>query len=363
MDFIQAIFVSEFLGKPNWIWLAFIAAVVALLAFDLGVVNRKDHEIGTRESLKLSAFYIAIGLSFAIVIWQLYNNAYPGASTDPQLLAVTGQERAWIAVQLYLTGFAVEKTLALDNVFIISMVFTYLAIPRMYQHRVLFWGIIGVIVLRAFMIGLGAVLVSQFSWVLYIFAVFLIITGILMFRKGGHDTDISKNKVLTWLKRRMNVTPEFHGNKFRIQLPDPQTGKLRWFATPLLLALLFVEIVDLIFAIDSVPAIFAITSDPYIVYTSNIFAILGLRALFFALAAMVHRFQYLKYALAMTLVFIGSKIFLGDLFPGGKIPATWSLAITMGLIGGGILYSLWKTRTPAVTKPGRDQAEKLPDVR
>ncbi len=161
----------------------------------------------------------------------------------------------------------------------------------------------------------------------------------------------------------MNVTPEFHGNKFRIQLPDHQTGKLRWFATPLLLALLFVEIVDLIFAIDSVPAIFAITSDPYIVYTANIFAILGLRALFFALAAMVHRFQYLKYALALTLVFIGSKIFLGDLFPGGKFPATWSLAITMGLIGGGILYSLWKTRTPADTKPGRDQAEKLPDVR
>jgi tellurite resistance protein TerC len=363
MDQIQAFLISEFLGKQSWIWLAFIGAVVTLLAFDLGVVNRKDHEIGTRESLKLSAFYIVIGLSFAIVIWQLYNNANPGVSTDPQLLAVTGAERAWTAVQLFLTGFAVEKTLALDNVFIISMVFTYLAIPRMYQHRVLFWGIIGVIVLRAFMIGLGAALVSQFSWVLYIFAVFLIITGILMFRKGGHDKDISKNKVLAWLKRRMNVTPELHGNKFRVQLPDPHTGKLRWFATPLLLALLFVEIVDLIFAIDSVPAIFAITSDPYIVYTSNIFAILGLRALFFALAAMVHRFQYLKYALALTLVFIGSKIFLGDLFPGGKFPATWSLTITMGLIGGGVLYSLWRTRASAVVKPNPDQAESLPDVR
>jgi tellurite resistance protein TerC len=352
MDYIQAFFVSEFLGKQNWIWLAFTGAVVALLAFDLGVVNRKDHEIGTRESLKLSAFYIAIGLSFAFVIWQLYNNAYAGASTDPQLLAVTGEERAWTAVQLYLTGFAVEKTLALDNVFIISMVFTYLAIPRMYQHRVLFWGIIGVIVLRAIMIGLGAALVSQFSWVLYIFAVFLIVTGILMFRKGDHNPDMSKNKVLMWLKRRMNVTPELHGNKFRVQLPDPHTGKLRWFATPLLLALLFVEIVDLIFAIDSVPAIFAITSDPYIVYTSNIFAILGLRALFFALAAMVHRFQYLKYALALTLVFIGSKIFLGDLFPGGKFPATWALAITMGLIAGGVLFSLWKTRRSAVPASG-----------
>jgi tellurite resistance protein TerC len=278
------------------------------------------------------------------VVWHLYNNASASASIDPQLLAVAGEERAWMAVQLYLTGFAVEKTLALDNVFIISMVFTYLAIPRAYQHRVLFWGIIGVIVLRAIMIGLGAALVSQFSWVLYIFAVFLIITGVVMLRKGNHDADISQNRVLLWLKKRMNVTPELHGNRFRVQLPDPNTGKMRWFATPLLLALLFVEIVDLIFAIDSVPAIFAITSDPYIVYTSNIFAILGLRALFFALAAMVHRFKYLKYALAMTLIFIGSKIFLGDLFPGGKFPAAWSLTITMGLIASGILFSLWKTR-------------------
>jgi tellurite resistance protein TerC len=294
--------------------------------------------------LKMSGFYIAIGVGFAFVVWRLYNNNHPGASIDPQLLAVSGEERAWTAVQLYLTGFAVEKTLALDNVFIISMVFTYLAIPRLYQHRVLFWGIIGVIVLRAIMIGLGAALVSQFSWVLYIFAVFLIGTGVMMLRKSDHATDMSQNKVLNWLKQRMNVTSDLHGNKFRVQMPDPKTGKLRYFATPLLLALLFVEIVDLIFAIDSVPAIFAITSDPYIVYTSNIFAILGLRALFFALAAMVHRFQYLKYALAMTLIFIGSKIFLGDLFPGGKFPAIWSLAITMGLIGSGILYSLSKTR-------------------
>jgi tellurite resistance protein TerC len=344
MDALNSFLLAEFLGKANWIWLSFIGAVVALLAFDLGVLNRKDHEIGVGESLKLSAFYIAIGLGFAFVIWHLYNNASATASIDPQLLAVTGSERAWMAVQLYVTGFAVEKTLALDNVFVISMVFAYLAIPRMYQHRVLFWGIIGVIVLRAIMIGLGAALVSQFSWVLYIFAVFLIITGVMMFRKGADHEDVKDNKILLWLKRRMNVTPELHGNKFRVQLPDPNTGKKRWVATPLLLALLFVEIVDLVFAIDSVPAIFAITSDPYIVYTSNIFAILGLRALFFALAAVVERFKYLKYALALTLVFIGSKIFLGDLFPAGKFPAEWSLAITVSLIASGIVYSLWKTR-------------------
>ncbi|GAM96999.1 integral membrane protein TerC [alpha proteobacterium U9-1i] len=348
MDYVQTFLLAEFLGKANWIWLAFIGAVMALLAFDLGVVNRKDHEIGVAESLRLSAFYIAIGLGFAFVIWQLYNNSSPTASIDPQLLAASGPERAWTAVQLYLTGFAVEKTLALDNVFVISMVFAYLAIPRMYQHRVLFWGIIGVIVLRALMIGLGAALVSQFSWVLYVFAVFLIITGIMMFAKGGEHQDVGENKILLWLKKRLQVTPDLHGAKFRVQLPDPKTGKLKWVATPLLLALLFVEIVDLVFAIDSVPAIFAITSDPYIVYTSNIFAILGLRALFFALAAIVERFKYLKYALALTLVFIGSKIFLGDLFPGGKFPAEWSLTITMGLIAGGVIYSLWKTRNATV---------------
>jgi tellurite resistance protein TerC len=344
MDFIQSFFMAEFLGKASWIWFAFIATVIALLAFDLGVVNKKDHEIGVGESLKMSAFYIAIGVGFAFVIWQLYNNASPTGSIDPQLLEVTGEERAWTAVQLYLTGFAVEKTLAMDNVFVISMVFAYLMIPRKYQHRVLFWGIIGVIVLRAIMIGVGAALVSQFSWVLYFFAVFLIFTGVMMWLKGDKEEDMSQNKILLWLKKKMNVTPELHGNKFRVQLPDPNTGKLRWFATPLLLALMFVEIVDLVFAIDSVPAIFAITSDAYIVYTSNIFAILGLRALFFALAAMVERFKYLKYALALTLIFIGSKIFIGDHFPGGKFPAEWSLSITLGLIASGVVYSLWKTR-------------------
>jgi tellurite resistance protein TerC len=346
----EAILFAEFLGKAAWIWYVFVLAVVILLAFDLGVVNRNDRDIGVAESLKMSAFYITIGLSFSAVIWLLYNNASPTASIDPQVLAVVGEERAWTALQLYLTGFAVEKTLAMDNVFVISLVFTYLAIPRKYQHRVLFWGIIGVIVLRAIMIGLGAALVSQFSWVLYVFAVFLIATGILMFMKGDKEPDMANNKILNWLKKRMNVTPELHGNKFRVQLPDPQTGKARWFATPLLLALLFVEIVDLVFAIDSVPAIFAITSDAYIVYTSNIFAILGLRALFFALAAMVHRFKYLKYALALTLVFIGSKIFLGDLFPSGKFPAPWSLGITMGLIAAGVVFSLWKTRGDKVTE-------------
>lgn len=343
MDSLNAFFTADFLGKDLWVWLAFLAGVVTLLVFDLGVLNRKSHEIGIKESLRLSAFYIAIGLGFAGIIWMLYDNASPTGSIDPQILAVTGADRALTAVELYLTGFAVEKTLALDNIFVISLVFTHLAIPRLYQHQVLFWGILGVIILRAMMIGLGAALVSQFAWVLYFFAVFLILTGVVMLLKGDKEPDISQNKILNWLKRHMNVTNELHGNRFRVELPDPKTGRLRWFATPLLLALLFVELVDIVFAVDSVPAIFAITSDPYIVYTSNIFAILGLRALFFALSAMVHRFQYLKYAVAMTLIFIGSKIFLGDFFPHGKFPALWSLLITLSLIASGIFYSLYKT--------------------
>jgi tellurite resistance protein TerC len=319
MDFLLLLF----LGKPVWMWLLFVGIVIALLAFDLGVLNRKDHEIGVAESLRLSAMYIVLGLSFAgFVWWQI------------------GAEEA----KLYVTAFVVEKTLAMDNVFVIAMIFTYFAVPRMYQHRVLFWGILGVIVLRGIMIGLGATLVAQYSWVLYVFAVFLIATGIKMMFMGDTPMDISKNPVLTFMKRRMKVTEEIHGHSFWVQKPDPATGRLVWFATPLFLALVLVEIADLIFAVDSVPAVFAITSDPFIVYTSNIFAILGLRALYFALAAILHRFHYLKYALSLLLVFIGSKIFIADLLGLEKFPAGLSLGITFAILGAGVAYSLWKTR-------------------
>lgn len=364
MDALNTLLFGEFLGKANWIWISFVGAVVVLLALDLGVFNRKDHEIGVKESLFTSAIYISIGLLFAVAIWFIYNEPGKPGGMDPQLNVADAGQRAWTAVQLYVTGFLVEKTLALDNIFVISLVFTYLAIPRMYQHRVLFWGILGVIVLRGIMIGVGAALVSQFSWLLYLFGAFLIFTGFMMLRRGDDEPDMSQNKILLFLRKHIRVTDQLHGAKFRVQLPDPKTGALKWFATPLLLALMFVEIVDLVFAIDSVPAIFAITTDPYIVYTSNIFAILGLRALYFALAALIHRFHYLKYALAATLIFIGSKIFLGDLFPNGKFPAVWSLTITLSLIGAGIAYSLWKTRdgggdshaAPAAPEPQKSES-------
>jgi tellurite resistance protein TerC len=321
MDFLLPFLGADFLGKPAWIWLVFIGIVVTLLALDLGVLHKDDREIGVKESLLLSAGYISVALIFGAWVWST-------------LGAQSGME--------YYTGFLIEKSLSMDNVFVIALIFTYFAVPLQYQHRVLFWGILGVIVLRAIMIGLGAALVTQFSWILYLFGAFLVLTGIKMWVVADNMPDIANNPLLKFMKKRMRVTNELHGNAFWVQQPHPQTGKpVRW-ATPLLLALVLVEFVDLVFAVDSVPAIFAITTDPFIVYTSNIFAILGLRALYFALAAMIHRFHYLKYALALVLVFIGTKILLVGII--GKTPAWISLSITVSLIAGGVLYSLWKTR-------------------
>ncbi|MCX7646254.1 MAG: TerC/Alx family metal homeostasis membrane protein, partial [Rhodobacteraceae bacterium] len=215
---------------------------------------------------------------------------------------------------------------------------------RQYQHRVLFWGILGVIVLRGIMIGLGATIVDQYHWVLHVFAVFLILTGIKMLFVAGKEPEVGENALIRLLKRRMHVTDEIRGHAFFVRQPHPGTGRITRYATPLFPALVMIEIADLIFAVDSVPAVFTITTDPYIVYTSNIFAILGLRALYFALAAILHRFAYLKYALSLLLVFIGSKIFVADLMGWEKFPPVWSLGITFGILGAGIACSLWKTR-------------------
>nr|WP_246351650.1 TerC family protein [Deinobacterium chartae] len=311
---------AEWLGKAAWLWLTFLGLVVALLAFDLGVLHRKTQEIGIRQSLWMSLGYIAVALLYGVWVW-----SYLGPESGVA----------------FFTGFAVEKTLAMDNVFVISLIFAYFAIPRAYQHRVLFWGILGVIVLRGLMIGLGAALVDQFSWVLYLFGAFLILTGVRMLRGGDEETDISRNPVLKFLRRRLRITPELHGEHFFVRQPDPVSGRLVRYATPLFLALVIVEIADVIFAVDSIPAIFAITTDPFIVYTSNIFAILGLRALYFALSAMVHRFRYLKTALALVLVFIGGKIFYNQFF--GKLDPAISLGVTLALLAGGVVYSLVRT--------------------
>ncbi len=315
-------FYSEFLGTPLWMWAAFISGVLVLLALDLGILNKKAEAISVSKSLKLSAFYIAIGLGFGLFVWQ-------------QL----GLESA----VLYLTGFVVEKSLAIDNVFVIAMIFAYFSIPTQYQHRVLFWGILGVIVLRAIMIGFGSAIVENYSWVLYLFAAFLIFTGIKMLQAGDTGHSMDDNKALKFVKNRLNFSDKLDGNKFFTKITD-ESGKIKTIATPLFAALILVELADLIFAIDSIPAIFAITTDPFIVYTSNIFAILGLRALYFALAAMIERFKYLKVALAVLLIFIGSKIFIADLFGLSKFPPMASLGITFAILASGIIYSLYKTR-------------------
>jgi len=330
MEHVTQILSTDLLGKALWIWLLFVGIVTALLAFDLGVLHKDDHEIGVRESLLLSSGYITVALSFGAWVWW-----YLGA---PSGIA-------------YLTGFMIEKSLSMDNVFVIALIFGFFAIPRQYQHRVLFWGILGVIVLRAIMIGLGATLVNHFSWVLYLFGAFLVVTGVKMWILADHVPDIANNPLLKFLRKHLRVTDTLHGNAFWVRQTDPQTGRVLRWATPLFLALVLIEFVDLVFAVDSVPAIFAITTDPFLVYTSNIFAILGLRALYFALAAMIHRFKYLKYALALVLVFIGTKIFLVGFI--GKFPPAISLTVTFGLIAGGVLVSLWKTRseTPEMSAP------------
>ena len=321
MDALLPLLSADLLGKPAWVWVVFAGIVASLLAFDLGVLHKDDHEIGVRESLLLSAGYISVALIFGAWVWW-----YLGAQSG----------------MAYYTGFMIEKSLSMDNVFVIALIFGFFAIPRQYQHRVLFWGILGVIVLRAIMIALGATLVSQFGWVLYLFGAFLVLTGIKMWVMADHVPDIAANPLLKFLKRHLRVTDALHGNAFWVHQSEPGTGKVVRWATPLLLALVMIEFVDLVFAVDSVPAIFAITTDPFLVYTSNIFAILGLRALYFALAAMIHRFKYLKYALALVLIFIGTKIFLVGFI--GKFPPVISLGVTFGLILGGVLVSLWKTR-------------------
>jgi tellurite resistance protein TerC len=327
MTALDSFLFADLLGTATWLWLTFFALVAALLAFDLGILHRDNREIGVKESLLLSAGYISMGLLFAV--WVFFQKG-GDASMD------------------YLTGFLIEKSLSMDNVFVMALIFSFLAIPRQYQHKVLFWGIMGVIVLRAIMIGLGAALISEFDWILYVFGAFLLLTGVkMLFSRVDDEPDLANNRFVNWLRNHLPVTERLHEQQFFVRQEDA-SGKLKLWITPLFLALILIELADLVFAVDSVPAIFAITQDPFIVYTSNIFAILGLRALYFALAAMIHRFAYLKYALALVLVFIGGKIFLHGII--GKVPAAISLSVTLGLLAGGVLLSLWKTRNQPAHK-------------
>ncbi|MFO0500455.1 MAG: TerC family protein [Pseudomonadota bacterium] len=314
---------TEWLTKPIWMWALFITIVLVLLVLDLSVLHRKQHAITTRESLLTTLGYCSLALLFGGWVWWEMGHAK--------------------ALEYY-TGYVVEFSLAMDNVFVIAMILGFFKIPAKYQHRVLFWGILGVIVLRGIMIGVGAALVQEFHWVLYLFAGFLVFSGIKMLLLVNHESDLGNNPVLKLLRRYGRVTEKHHGDKFFVRLKDSNTGHYAWYMTPLMVALILVEIADVVFAVDSVPAIFAITTDPYIVYTSNIFAILGLRALYFTLADMLERFKYLKYALAILLIFIGSKIFVADLLGLEKIPASIGLGGTFLILAIGVAYSLYKTR-------------------
>jgi tellurite resistance protein TerC len=318
---------TPFLGTPLWMWAGFLAVILTLLTFDLGVLHRRAHAIGVGESLALAGFYVAIGLAFGGWVWLRFG---PASAIE------------------YWTGFVVEQSLSMDNVFVIALILSSFAIPRERQHRVLFWGVLGVIVLRGLMIGLGAAAVERFHWVLYLFAGFLIVTGIkLFFEKEGQAEAFEENVVMRFVRGRMRVTKDVRGDCFFVREPSSKTGRMVLHATPLFVALMFVEVADVIFAVDSVPAVFAITTDPFIVYTSNIFAILGLRSLFFALSALLERFAYLKYALSALLTFIGAKVFVADLLGMEKFPPAISLGVTVILLGAGFAYSIWRTRKRA----------------
>ncbi len=321
MELVQAALYADFLGTPAFFWLAFAGIVAGLLVFDLGVLHKGQKEIEAKESFVLYGGYMAIAAAFGAWVWWARGSQ-------------SGLE--------FFTGYLIEQSLSMDNIFVMATIFGFLGIPRIYQHRVLFWGIIGVVLFRAVLIGVGAALVLSFSWILYLFGAFLVFTGIRMFMKREHAPDMENNAVLKWLKGHFRITKQLHGEKFTVRLPDPKTGTMQLYLTPLLVALVMVEVADLVFAVDSVPAIFAVTQDPFIVYTSNIFAILGLRSLYFALAAAMHRFRYLQVSLAVVLVLVGMKIFLVPI--GIKVPTFFSLAVTIGVLAAGILYSLWKTR-------------------
>lgn len=345
-----------------WLYGGFIVFILALLALDLGVLHKRDKVDTVKAALGWSALWISIGVAFSGVIYLAYDQHWFGLGT-----AGAGQGGG-AAMGAYLTGFFVEKSLAIDNIFVIAMIFSALAVPARYQHRVLFWGILGALVMRGLMIGAGAALITRFAWIIYVFGGFLILTGVKMLLMHGESGDINDSRIVRLLRRLLPITERYHGARFVVRAGTPaaeapavpdgpvETDRVvatarkgALLATPLLLALILVEFTDLIFAVDSIPAIFAITTDPFIVFTSNVFAILGLRSLYFALAGMMDRFRYLKPALAAVLVIIGTKMlthvhlkaWLGSAFN------YYVMAVVLAVIATGVVTSLVVTRRAA----------------
>lgn len=307
-----------------WLWIGFNLFVLAMLALDLGVFHRKSHEVSTKEALIWSIVWISLSLLFNAVIYLFWDKMMPDST-------YTNSE----AGLAFLTGYLIEKALSVDNIFVFILIFSFFAVPAAYQHRVLFWGIIGALVMRGAMIFAGAALLKEFHWVIYIFGAFLIFTGIRMAIHQDEEVHPDQNPVVRLFRRLMPVTESYEGDKFFIR----RAGTL--MATPLFLVLLIVESTDLVFAVDSIPAIFAVTQEPFLVYTSNIFAILGLRALYFLLANVMDKFQYLKLGLSAVLTFVGVKMVIVDFY---KIPVGVSLGVVAGILTVSIVASLWNTK-------------------
>lgn len=306
-----------------WMWGGFGVFVLLMLAVDMFLLDRNGaQKVSAKEALIWSFVWFAMAMLFGGALWGWLDHT-------------AGREIADTKAMEYLTGYLLEKTLAMDNIFVFVMIFTYFSVPMQYQKRVLVYGVLGAIILRALMIVMGAWLIAKFHWVLYVFGAFLLVTGIKMFVFADHEPDLAKNSLLKWVKKHMRITQEYHGEKFWIM-----KNGVRWF-TPMFLVLILIEFSDVIFALDSIPAIFAITSDPFIVFTSNIFAILGLRALYFLLADMAERFHLLKFGLALVLMFVGTKMLIVEWF---KIPVAVSLGVVAAIIGTSILLSLLATR-------------------
>jgi len=314
-----------------WLWIGFNLFVLAMLAIDLGVFHRKSHAVSGKEALTWSVVWITLSLVFNTVIYFYWDRMVPGSS-------YTNKE----AALAFLTGYLIEKSLSVDNIFVFILIFSFFAVPAQYQHRVLFWGILGALIMRGTLIAVGAALLEQFHWIIYVFGAFLIFTGIRMWSHQNEEVHPDKNPLVKFFRRFMPVTENFEKDKFFIR----RAGKL--MATPLFLILLVVESTDLVFAVDSIPAIFAVTHDPFLVYTSNVFAILGLRALYFLLADVMGKFEYLKYGLSAVLTFVGVKMVIVDFY---KIPVGLSLAVVAGILTISILASLWKARN---TLPGSE---------
>jgi len=302
---------------PIWAWAAVLGVILLMLAIDL-LAHRRAHVVGVREALAWSAVWVALGLAFGAVIWWAWGAEFAGQ---------------------YFAGYVIEKSLAVDNVFVFAIIFGYFAVPREYQHRILFYGVLGALVFRAVFIAAGSVLIASFAWILYVFGAFLVLTGIRMALHRDETVDYEQNAVLRVFRRLVPATDRFHGKKFLVR----EAG--RWVATPLLTVLVLIEVSDVVFAVDSIPAIFAVTQEPFLVFTSNAFAILGLRAMYFLLADLMHRFVYLKIGLAMVLVWVGVKMLLLDVW---KIPTALSLGVVGAILATAVTASL--LRTSAVSR-------------